>query len=458
MIPDFRSAATALAAFALLLAAPAPAQEDAATRQVAFEDLALSLELPPLEGFRASPTRGEQLRGRWGGQLAGRSWTITLVVLPRQEWGMHDPADVIDNIAFNARKEEGGAEFEFDERGFLDGPYGTLAYAGFAVSSDWEGTERVREHYYLGALAEDRSYSVRVAVEPPADEAAREAVMGFLRDGVRFTGPVEDPQWTEEEIEARWERDRPEELQGKFKFFRTEHYLILTDSSSGKLFGRKMEECYDAIREVYPFEEVPGRKLMPVFVFRTREEYVDFYAKIAGISKESAGHSKGHAWKDYYATYYDSPNDPVHVHEATHQIFSNRLGLAGGGSWFQEGVAEYMSSSHNERKAFAKGAAKRGEFTPFAEFAEIRSLLGSSGGEKSVKGGSVAGKHYTQAASIVAFLMESRFGKEEWPEFLRAIGSGPRGAAAFERAARKAYGVGLDELEAEWVAHWKKAR
>ena len=441
------------------------AQEDAAAagpeasaRRHRFEDLALEIELPPLAGMRASPVRGGQLRGRWGGELDGREWVISLVELPRQEWGFTDPADVIDNIAFNARKAPGGEHFEFDERGFLEGPFGALAYGAFGASSDWEGTERVRSHFYFGALVEQRSYSLRVQLEPKADEQARERVMAFFRDGVRYTGPTEDPEWTDEEVEDRWQRDAPAEFRGKFKFFRTEHYLILTNSSSGKLFGKKMEECYDRIQETYPFEEIPGRKLMPVFVFRTKDEYVDYYAKIAGTSKESAARSKGHAWKDYYATYYDSPNDPVHVHEATHQIFSNRLGLTGGGSWFQEGVAEYMSTSHNERKAFAKGAAKRGEYTPFADFVGIASLLGSSGGEKNVKGGTVAGGHYTQAASIVAFLRESKWGREKFAEYLRAVGSAKRGRASVDRAVRSVYGVGLEELEAEWVKYWKKAR
>ncbi|MBC8327410.1 MAG: hypothetical protein H8E31_01530 [Planctomycetes bacterium] len=443
-----------------LLLASAPALPAQATDQrvYQFEDLQLAIELPELEDLRSSPVSGDQLRGRWGGKLGAHQVLITLWSVPRQEWGLTDPVEVIDNIAFNARRSEGGEDFEFDQRSLLAGPFGTLPYAGFAVSSDWKGTEKIRLHYYLGGLAEERGYSLRVAVEPPPDEAVRERLMTFLSTGVRYSGPGEDPAWTDEEAEARWERDRPEELQGKLKIFRTEHYLIFTDSSSGKLFGKKMEECYDRIQQTYPFPEIEGRKLMPVFLFRTKEEYVDYYVKIAGNTKAAAAESKGHSYRDYYATYYDAPNDPVHVHEATHQIFSNRLGLSGGGSWFQEGVAEYMSTSHNERKAFAKGAAKRGGFTPFREFVEIPSLLGSAKGQKDVKGGSVAGKRYTQAASIIAFLRESDFGAEKFPDFLTAVGGAERGRKGVERAIQGVYGVGLEQLEAEWVAYWKKAR
>ena len=40
--------------------------------------------------------------------------------------------------------------------------------------------------------------------------------------------------------------------------FRTDHYLIMTNSSGGKLFGRKLEENYDDIAKAFPFEDVEG--------------------------------------------------------------------------------------------------------------------------------------------------------------------------------------------------------
>jgi hypothetical protein len=69
---------------------------------------------------------------------------------------------------------------------------------------------------------------------------------------------------------------------------------------------------------VFPFTEVAWQRLMPVFLFKDFDGYVAF-GKKQGM--EDVADTKGHAWKDYYATYYDSPNDPVHIHEATHHGF-----------------------------------------------------------------------------------------------------------------------------------------
>ncbi|MHC4837457.1 MAG: hypothetical protein ACYTF3_04640 [Planctomycetota bacterium] len=390
---------------------------------------------------------------RWQAKAGEHDLHFSLVVVPRQEWGLHDAIDVLDNIAFNRRRGEKGAAFRLEDSTAVAGPYGTLPFGATATAAMWDVTERVGTEFFLAGLTEDKGWSLRLRCTPLPDEATKEAIARFLAEGVRYAGPTEDPEWTEEEALARWERDSPPEVRGDMEIFRTAHYIIFTNSSSGKKFAKKMEECYEAIQETYPFEEVEGRKLMPVFLFRTREEYIDYYARIADISRERAANSKGHAWKDYYATYYDSPVDPVHIHEATHQIFKNRLKLGGGGSWFQEGVAEYMSTSRNERKGYARNAARRGGFTPFREFVVIPSLLQSAG--KSSAGEDLAGNHYAQAASIIEFLRDSKFGRDGFPRFLREVGSVRRGdLQAIEAAVQRVYEVDLEGLQAEWIEYW----
>src|SRR6185295_14355607 len=120
---------------------------------------------------------------------------------------------------------------------------------------------------------------------------------------------------------------------------RSAHYVVMTNSSSGEPFAKKMEENCAKILAAFPFAERKGRRLMPVFLFRSKAQYDDFCSAIgAGVG----GAAKGHASKDYYATWFESPNDPIHLHEATHQLFRNRFGLPSGGSWFQEGLAEFV--------------------------------------------------------------------------------------------------------------------
>ena len=117
-------------------------------------------------------------------------------------------------------------------------------------------------------------------------------------------------------------------------------FQYLPGSDVLRVHTRMLSLSFDGGTASFDVEEVEGRKLMPVFLFRTPEQYYAYYSKRAGIPLDKARRSKGHAWLDYYATWYEAPNDPVHIHEATHQIFGNRLNLSGGGSWLQEGVAE----------------------------------------------------------------------------------------------------------------------
>jgi hypothetical protein len=199
---------------------------------------------------------------------------------------------------------------------------------------------------------------------------------------------------------------------------------------------------------------VAGRKLMPVFLFRTPDEYYDFYVSVHKVSKEQAERSKGHASGDYYATWYEAPNDPVHIHEATHQIFGNRLRLGGGGSWFQEGVAEYIETNANDRGNAAR-AVKKGEHMKLGEFVTIPSLLHST--DEGIKGGNEAGDLYKQAALLIEFLRESKFGKEKFQTYLHAVGKVRRNdLEAIERVTRDVYGVDLAELDKQWIDYCKK--
>jgi hypothetical protein len=261
-------------------------------------------------------------------------------------------------------------------------------------------------------------------------------VLAFLEGGVRYAGPERVHAWTDEEARARFLKDAPEETHDELeKLIRTKHYLILTNSSGGKKFAEAMEENYETIRSIYPFEEVEGRKLLPVFLFQNNSEYFEFTRKMT-------------------ATWYEAPQDPVHIHEATHQIFANRLGLTGGGSWFQEGLAEYVETRKNDRNAVAT-QVKKGRAMPLRELLTVQTLAFK--GSDDIKGGNQAGDLYKQAALVIEFLRESSFGKEHFDRFVHTMGRAPRGdldatAAVF----REVYGVTLEELERELLEYCKK--
>ena len=218
-------------------------------------------------------------------------------------------------------------------------------------------------------------------------------------------------------------------------------------------YAKQLEKNYKIIAKTFPFAEVEGRRLMPIFLFRTRENYIAFGMK-KGDTREKAEKSGGHAWKDYYATWYEAPGDPVHIHECTHQVFGNRLRLDGGGSWYQEGVAVYIETSENDRNEVAR-LVKKGEHTPLRELVQLRSLLHSSVDD--IRGGSKAADNYRLAGLLIEFLRESKFGKGKFEEFLYTVGNLPRGnVELIDAAFQDLYGVSIDELDAEWQKYCKK--
>ena len=193
---------------------------------------------------------------------------------------------------------------------------------------------------------------------------------------------------------------------------------------------------------------------MPVFLFKTPDEYYGFCQRVAGYTLERAKRTKGHAWRDYYATWYESPTDPTHIHEQTHQLFANRLFLNGGGSWFQEGVAEYVESSRNDRNVLASQVTK-GRHLPLSQLFARESLIFSSA-ENRTEGGSESSELYTQAGLFIEFLRESKWGKDKFASFLQAVGRSPRRADKVILVFQEVYGADVEAVEREFQAYCAK--
>jgi hypothetical protein len=443
-------------ALCALLLALAPLQD--APQPLKLEKLELTIAPPPLEPIKADTRVRGQIHGGWDGKLAGSKVDVSVYVLPISQFGFVEPEDVTEILLENLREPKNGGDenFGWDTQELRPGKYGWTPYASIAVGTHKKGTEAKSGVIMFSSLTKDAGYVVQVDVEPEPDEAATKTIVDWLAKGVVFGGEARNWKWSDEEAKARWVNDAPEETHKKFDgAIRTDHYLILTNSSGGKSFAKKMEECYTAIRKVYPFDDVPGRLLMPVLLFRTPDEYYAFCQKVPKMSLEAARQTKGHAWRDYYATWYEAPNDPVHIHEATHQIFANRLRLTGGGSWFQEGVAEYISSTKNDLN-MAASAVKKGRHTKLEHFMTTKSLI-ASGSKDDVSGDDAASNAYAQAALLIEFLRESKWGKDKFQSFIHTVGLVPRSQLpAIQAAIRKVYDCDIATLEAKWVEYCKK--
>lgn len=450
-----------LALGALLLYGMPPVLRSEDPHIAAVADLGLTITFPAAftDLEKASASGDKQIRGSWNAKLGEAEIRIDLLALPiGKRFQFAEPDDVTDIVLVNLRRPgRGDPGFWFEETELVPGKFGWASYGsiGRGTLHDAGGEKALGSIFVLGGLLPENGYAIEVRVPPDLAAEPTLSVLDFLRKGVQYAGAARDPKWTEAEVRERWIRDAPPATHKKLeKTIRTAHYVILTNSSGGKAFAKAMEESYATIRKTYPFDESAGQRLMPVFLFQTPDEYYEYYAKIADTPIESARRSKGHAWRDYYATWYEAPNDPVHIHEGTHQIFSNRLHLNGGGSWFQEGVAEYMEGSRNDRNAIAT-QVKKGRHMPLLEFVALESLLHSSKADDPQ--GDAAGDLYKQAALLVEFLREQKTLKDKFPDYLRIVGRVPRNdVAAIQRAVKGIYGVDLAALEAQWIEYCKK--
>jgi hypothetical protein len=434
-----------------------------APASVELEDLHLRVTAPALSDIEQSLDPNDILRLHWNGRLGASEVEIELLAFPIENRGFREAGGVTDEM-LDWFREKG--EFDVDESFELEGKYGTSPVLSVVSGRIREEDKVTGREYAACGLLPAHGYAFHVTARPEPDEASKLELQRFFEQGILYSGPLRDPAWTDEEVLARWTKDAPDELHADFErnlskkawvknaLLRTEHYVVLTNASGGKKFAEQMEKNYVEIGKLFTLPPAKGCRLLPVFLFKTPDDYYAFCTK-HGMELDEAKRSKGHASGDYYATWYESPTDPTHIHEQTHQLFRNRLFLTGGGSWFQEGLAEYVETSRNERNVIASQVAKA-KHLPLVELLQRKSLLWSSSEDRK-EGGSEASDLYTEAALLIEFLRESKWGAGKFERFLEVVGRVPRSkpdklAAAFEDI----YDVGIEAVDAEFQAYCAK--
>lgn len=430
----------------------------------ALSALQLELRPPALVEWTDRGPRFQDERLFWTGSVGEQRWHLALY---QPQTGAEEPDGALRDTMY-AYSQDKENPFVFGALEYRAGAYGSAPYLAHVRAKKQVGTDTAGEIYLLAGITPAGAYVCELSIEPVASGAAQAAVEAFLVSGLHYTGATRDPEWSEEEVEARIARDFPEKVrEARQQVVRTEHYIVLGNSSGAKAFGKEIEKHYASIQERYPFPEVKGRKLMPVYLFRNRSDYIDFYVHITGgqVTAAQAAQSGGHAWRDYYATHYESPKDPTHIHELTHQIFSNRLLLSGGGSWYQEGAAVFSETGYAPDKKqavenFGRAAAKKGSYQPFAEFMVTESLLYSNVSPEAEKSGANrAGDAYTQAGTIYWFVFNAKETKAKAQEWLHAVGVRPRGdLKSIEAALQQVYGLDIAGFEALYLKYWKNPK
>lgn len=451
---------------ALLSLCPVPAGDE-----VAIAETGLSLTLPELEELEGGLVDRGQMQGRWSGSLDGDRLGIVLWLFPKADFGFVEPEQVAELIRQNQSGYDNAPRFG-DFR-YLPGDYGYVPYTTLVRAELGDGTSVDAQKWLVSGILPEHGYALEIDLAAVADEDQVEWIESFCEDGLSYEGPLRDPEWTEEEIEARLGEFLPPSLEGERLSdpLRTDHYIVFGNSSGAKAFARQIEEYYDRIQKVFPFDDVEGQRLLPVFLFRTRDQYIEFVAQNTSMDASQAARSAGVASGDWYATTYEDPKDSTHIHELTHQVFGNRLLLRGGGSWLQEGVAVYVETQeYREEANKVKNVGRRvgkdgiaeatenGDFVPFRRFFVMPSLLLSNEGQTQ-KGNNAAGQAYDQAGAVIRFVMEDKRTREQGFDFIRLVGSQARGdLPATEAAIRRFFGVTLEEFEEMYAEFWKKAR
>jgi hypothetical protein len=269
--------------------------------------------------------------------------------------------------------------------------------------------------------------------------------------------PAPDLRWSEEDVQKRIRDVFPPDVRGKVEVFRSKYYIVLTDSSVGRKFADILDtQVYEGFRALFPFKEQDDPRLMAVYLFKTKEGYWSFCERGPRWNRKKAEESAGHAWKDYYATSYDSPRAPIHFHEGAHQIMANRLRLGGGGSWFQEGIAEYYEDriSMMNRSAEIRSAIRAGGVLPLQKLFTSESLLFTGGDD--VKGFGGSRGRYGQAASVIQFLKEGTLA-DRFGGFLVKMGRLPHAdLPEIEKVFQSVYKLSVAQIEEKWKEHFLK--
>lgn len=437
-----------------------------ASEKYTIEDLQLEVDLSGLEKVEGGVTERGHRRGHWKAVFDGTPVEVQLFTLREADgFQFDDPSEVLDVISWNRGNEsraKGGPGYTFSSDGPLAGPFGRVPYGWIAVHDVYTGTKLDGHEIFYGGITTDAGYYLEFTSREVFDEDKLDAFEVWAAKSVVYTGETIVPEWTDEEVEERWAASAPDKVieKGRREILRTDYYIIFTDlgASTARGFAKKVDENYEKVRSVFPFDDMPGQRLLPIFYFSDSPQYYDWCVKNLSWNREQAERSAGVASGDVYATYHKAIGAPVHIHEQTHQIFKNRLRLGGGGSWFQEGVAEYMSSKPAELGE-VKRYAKKGTTTPFEEFMVVPSLLMSSAEGSRKEGGSISGGAYTQAAAIIEFVKHSKFGEDAFLDWVHVMGKVGRGdLPAIKRGINQVYGVSLEDFEAEFREYWSKRK
>lgn len=177
-------------------------------------------------------------------------------------------------------------------------------------------------------------------------------------------------------------------------------FVVLTDERD-----LDMDAVLDALMRMHAqtyanFPSMPPpKRAIPLLVFASDEDYRAFWDRFGdrvGGRVRPKAQDQGYTWQGIAATTYSDeygPVRPVYVHEASHALLEQALGLAAQGSWLYEGIgilAQLEVSKQDLSGVYRRGLARSDVKTPIFEL---------------VAGRPIATSRYWQAVLLVEWML-----------------------------------------------------
>ncbi|MCB9891204.1 MAG: hypothetical protein H6833_06125 [Planctomycetes bacterium] len=322
------------------------------------------------------------------------------------------------------------------------------ARRGFATARIQEAGMSQGQVFSTTGFGSQHAYALTLVCRPLPGGPMLDDLRTWVETAVQYDGPPRDPRWTGTEARERWERETPASLHCLLRPpIRTPHFLILSNGTHGPRYAELLERAYRDFRRRFPFQELPGRRLLPVVLVRNRREFV---GTLCGSST-----LRGYARNDVMVTWYANGSDPVHRHELAHQLVTNRLRLGASAWWFQEGLAECFASRRYDLDPIARLVARD-------RAKKLSSLLQTRSLREGAESADALHERYSHCALFAEFLLEGKVLERRRSTLLERLGTAPRNAARstaeLQSALRGLYGMNLDELEVAFTEYARRRR
>lgn len=423
---------------------------------IPFSQYELALALPALESRASVPPSGNR-KGEWTGNLGAASVRLRFHVLATADYDFFEPEDVVEvwrNSIRDPDDEEGEAQdfdFTFEPTRCVDGMVGAtpILACARATARKKRGAESEGTLLLFGGLLPEHGWSLRADVWPALDAEATAALVASLERCVTYEGPVRDPRWSDAELQALWKELVPEAMLEKLqKPIRTAHYVVLTNSASPGPLVKKLEGWHARIAKVLPADELEGRRLLPLLLFRTGAAFEAFYRHHEELDARDEVGEESLATDHWVATACDVDDEEELLLDLTKQVLIVRSRAWGGCMWLRSGLREYLATNPSDRAEGVR-ALRKGKGTALERLLDDEEWEFQDR-EVDRKGTSEEVDYWTQSALWMEFLHTGPWPADSFPRFVRAAGCVRKGDGAGVAAVlRSIYGLELTELDAK---------